>query len=85
MGNRTSGRRVGRSTAWQAPLWKALVGSTDELGQPRWHRANLYQRFIETLESATTCPPGYLRASYMRYFRVTACYLQALQALGKHI
>ncbi len=49
---------LGEAQAWQAPLWKALVEYTHELGQPRWHRANLYQRFIETLESATTCPPG---------------------------
>ncbi|MEF3916051.1 exodeoxyribonuclease V subunit gamma, partial [Escherichia coli] len=49
---------LGEAQAWQAPLWKALVEYTHQLGQPRWHRANLYQRFIETLESATTCPPG---------------------------
>ena len=49
---------LGEAQAWQAPLWKALVEYTDDLGQPRWHRANLYQRVIETLESATTCPPG---------------------------
>ncbi len=59
---------VGEAQARQAPLWKALVEYTDELGQPRWHRANLYQRFIETLESATTCPPGYLRASLYAVF-----------------
>ena len=65
---------LGEAQARQAPLWKALVEYTDELGQPRWHRANLYQRFIETLESATTCPPGVTFARlYMRYFRVTAC------------
>ncbi len=65
---------LGEAQAWQAPLWKALVEYTHQLGQPRWHRANLYQRFIETLESATTCPPGLRFARlYMRYFRVTAC------------
>ncbi|NSM22724.1 hypothetical protein GVN99_26865, partial [Serratia marcescens] len=30
---------LGEAQAWQAPLWKALVEYTDELGQPRWHRA----------------------------------------------
>ena len=44
---------LGESQAWQAPLWKALVEYTAELGQPRWHRANLYQRFIQTLENAS--------------------------------
>ncbi|EJG6603112.1 exodeoxyribonuclease V subunit gamma [Escherichia coli] len=72
--------------AWQAPLWKALVEYTDELGQPRWHRANLYQRFIETLESATTCPPGLpSRVFICGISALPPVYLQALQALGKHI
>lgn len=77
---------VGETQAWQAPLWKALVEYTDELGQPRWHRANLYQRFIETLESATTCPPGLpSRVFICGISALPPVYLQALQALGKHI
>ena len=76
----------GEAQAWQAPLWKALVEYTDELGQPRWHRANLYQRFIETLESATTCPPGLpSRVFICGISALPPVYLQALQALGKHI
>lgn len=43
---------------WQAPLWARLVEYTRELGQPEWHRANLYSRFIHALEQAKTCPPG---------------------------
>ena len=31
---------LGDAQAWQAPLWKALVEYTAELGQPGWHRAN---------------------------------------------
>lgn len=78
--------RLGEAQAWQAPLWKALVEYTDELGQPRWHRANLYQRFIETLESATTCPPGLpSRVFICGISALPPVYLQALQALGKHI
>ncbi|HDJ7866981.1 TPA: exodeoxyribonuclease V subunit gamma [Escherichia coli] len=77
---------LGETQAWQAPLWKALVEYTDELGQPRWHRANLYQRFIETLESATTCPPGLpSRVFICGISALPPVYLQALQALGKHI
>ena len=41
---------------WQAPLWKALVEHTEKLGQPKWHRANLYQRFISLLENSTDRP-----------------------------
>ncbi|HAX5238710.1 exodeoxyribonuclease V subunit gamma [Escherichia coli] len=77
---------LGEAQAWQAPLWKALVEYTDELGQPRRHRANLYQRFIETLESATTCPPGLpSRVFICGISALPPVYLQALQALGKHI
>lgn len=77
---------LGEAQAWQAPLWEALVEYTDELGQPRWHRANLYQRFIETLESATTCPPGLpSRVFICGISALPPVYLQALQALGKHI
>ncbi len=77
---------LGEAQAWQAPLWKALVEYTDELGQPRWHRANLYQRFIETLESATTCPPVLpSRVFICGISALPPVYLQALQALGKHI
>lgn len=77
---------LGEAQVWQAPLWKALVEYTAELGQPRWHRANLYQRFIETLESATTCPPGLpSRVFICGISALPPVYLQALQALGKHI
>ncbi|EFE6139071.1 exodeoxyribonuclease V subunit gamma [Escherichia coli] len=77
---------LGEVQAWQAPLWKALVEYTHQLGQPRWHRANLYQRFIETLESATTCPPGLpSRVFICGISALPPVYLQALQALGKHI
>ncbi len=77
---------LGEAQAWQAPLWKALVEYTHQLGQPRWHRANLYQRFIETLESATTCPPGLpSRVFICGISALPPVYLRALQALGKHI
>ncbi len=56
-----AGQRVeglGDAQQWQAPLWQALVSYTAELGQPQWHRANLYQRFISTLEKADEPPAG---------------------------
>ncbi|EHG7889237.1 exodeoxyribonuclease V subunit gamma [Citrobacter sp.] len=77
---------LGESQAWQAPLWKALVEHTEELGQPRWHRANLYQRFIQTLESASECPQELpSRVFICGISALPPVYLQALQALGKHI
>ena len=77
---------LGEAQCWQAPLWKALVEYTDTLGQPRWHRANLYQRFIQTLENADRCPPGLpSRVFICGISALPPVYLQALQALGKHI
>ncbi|MBJ9863484.1 MULTISPECIES: exodeoxyribonuclease V subunit gamma [Citrobacter] len=77
---------LGEAQSWQAPLWKALVEYTDAQGQPRWHRANLYQRFIQTLENAERCPPGLpSRVFICGISALPPVYLQALQALGKHI
>ncbi|WP_024561579.1 exodeoxyribonuclease V subunit gamma [Franconibacter pulveris 601] len=77
---------LGDAQQWQAPLWKALVEHTAQLGQPQWHRANLYQRFIETLENAQQCPPGLpARVFICGISALPPVYLQALQALGRHI
>ncbi|MBJ2067256.1 exodeoxyribonuclease V subunit gamma [Serratia odorifera] len=71
---------------WQAPLWARLVEYTRQLGQPEWHRANLYRRFISTLEQAQTCPPGLPpRVFICGISALPPIYLEALQALGKHI
>jgi len=71
---------------WQAPLWRALVEHTAALGQPHWHRANLYQRFIDKLESAVQRPAGLpSRVFICGISALPPIYLQALQALGKHI
>ncbi len=72
--------------AWQAPLWVALRDYTERLGQPGWHRANLYQRFIETLEKASVCPPGLPRRVFIcGISALPPVYLDALKALGRHI
>lgn len=71
---------------WQAPLWRALIECTEQLQQPGWHRANLYQRFIDTLNqphfSADILPP---RVFIFGISALPPVYLQALQALGQHI
>ncbi|MCT4708464.1 exodeoxyribonuclease V subunit gamma [Enterobacteriaceae bacterium H16N7] len=77
---------AGEAQLWQAPLWAALVAHTRELEQPEWHRANLYQRFISQLESSDECPPGLPpRVFICGISALPPIYLQALQALGKHI
>lgn len=77
---------TGDAQQWQAPLWAALVRYNAELGHPQWHRANLYQRFITTLEASETCPPGLpSRVFLCGISALPPVYLHALQALGKHI
>ena len=77
---------LGEAQQWQAPLWAALVEYTRELGQPEWHRANLYARFIQQLESCETRPAGLPdRVFICGISALPPVYLQALQALGKHI
>ncbi|EPH0465722.1 exodeoxyribonuclease V subunit gamma, partial [Klebsiella quasipneumoniae] len=77
---------LGDAQQWQAPLWKALVRYTAELGQPQWHRANLYQRFISALEKADEPPAGLpSRVFICGISALPPVYLQALQALGKHV
>jgi exodeoxyribonuclease V gamma subunit len=55
-GERVDG--LAEAQQWQAPLWARLVEYTAELGQPEWHRANLYRRFINELEKAQQPPAG---------------------------
>ncbi|PKH25040.1 exodeoxyribonuclease V subunit gamma [Enterobacterales bacterium CwR94] len=71
---------------WQAALWRALVTLTADLNQPEWHRANLYRRFITTLERATVRPAGLPdRVFICGISALPPVYMEALQALGKHI
>ncbi|WP_413739662.1 exodeoxyribonuclease V subunit gamma [Sodalis sp. RH14] len=77
---------LGDAQSWQAPLWRELVAFTDRAGQSPWHRANLYARFIQTLEEAAECPPGLPERVFIcGISALPPTYLQALQALGRHI
>ncbi|CCG86148.1 exodeoxyribonuclease V subunit gamma [Erwinia piriflorinigrans] len=77
---------LGDAQIWQAPLWAALVEYTRRLGQPEWHRANLYQRFISLLENSSTRPANLPdRVFICGISALPPVYLQALRALGKHI
>lgn len=71
---------------WQAPLWARLVEYTRELGQPEWHCANLCSRFISTLDNAENSPPGLPQRVFIcGISALPPAYLNALQALGRHI
>lgn len=70
---------------WQKRLWQCLVEYTSKLEQSPWHRANLYQSFIEKL-SAT---PSLGQSLPKRIFicgiaSLPPMYLQALNAIAEH-
>lgn len=76
-----------KQQAWQPILWKALYQATLEAGFSKYHRANLYQDFIQALEAA---PMGSIQGLPERLFvfGITALpprYLDALKAMGKHV
>lgn len=65
---------LGEAQAWQAPLWKALVEYTDELGQPRLRPRQSLSALYRNAGVRDDLPAGVTFARlYMRYFRVTAC------------
>ncbi len=73
---------------WQAKLWRSLYDHTLMLGQSPYHRANLYDVFIDTLNSHIHKPLGLSQIKRVFIFGISALppkYLQALNALGNHI
>ncbi|MGF1726065.1 exodeoxyribonuclease V subunit gamma [Photobacterium nomapromontoriensis] len=74
---------------WQPMLWQALYDHTLALGQSPYHRANLYEHFIDTLEnyaSSGTVPDHLPKRLFV--FGISSLpprYLDALAALGNHI
>ncbi|MDR0217357.1 MAG: exodeoxyribonuclease V subunit gamma [Enterobacteriaceae bacterium] len=71
---------------WQKRLWIELNEYTRRLQQPMWHRANLYQRFISTLEQENF-PLEKLpsRVFICGISSLPPTYLQVFKALGKKI
>lgn len=69
---------------WQATLWRQLLTHTASLGQPKWHRANLYQRFIQRLQQDIPPPDLPARVFICGISSLPPVYLQALQVLGRH-
>ncbi|WP_375753014.1 exodeoxyribonuclease V subunit gamma [Vibrio sp. HN007] len=70
---------------WQPILWQALYDHTLSLGQSPYHRANLYQDFIETLEGYSHTFEGLPERIFV--FGISSLpprYLDALKALGEH-
>ncbi len=71
---------------WQPKLWQALYDHTVNLNQSPYHRANLYEHFIDSLnhrrDSELTLPK---RLFVFGISSLPPRYLDALKALGQHI
>lgn len=72
---------------WQGELWRELSSYTESLGQSPYHRANLYQDFIDALTSGA---PIHTQGLPKRLFvfgisSLPPKYMEALKALGEHI
>ena len=71
---------------WQPILWQALYDHTVALGQSPYHRANLYEHFIDTLESSQANFDHLPKRLFV--FGITSLpprYMDALKAIGEHI
>ena len=71
---------------WQPMLWQALYDHTVALDQSPYHRANLYEHFIDTLESYHGNFSHLPKRLFV--FGITSLpprYMDALKAIGEHI
>ncbi|EKT60128.1 exodeoxyribonuclease V subunit gamma [Providencia sneebia] len=70
---------------WQKRLWLKLVEYTEELEQSPWHRANLYQSFIDTLATSTDLKKILPKRIFIcGISSFPPVYLQALHAIAEH-
>ncbi|PML97061.1 exodeoxyribonuclease V subunit gamma [Vibrio breoganii] len=72
---------------WQGELWRELYRFTEQLGQSKYHRANLYQDFIDKLASLSEINSDNVpkRLFVFGISSLPPKYLEALKALGEHI
>ncbi|NLS13105.1 exodeoxyribonuclease V subunit gamma [Vibrio sp. SM6] len=71
---------------WQPILWRELTDATANLNQSRYHRANLYQDFIDALAQPNVDLTRLPKRLFV--FGITSLpprYMDALRALGQHI
>lgn len=71
---------------WQPVLWQALYDHTLALGQSPYHRANLYEHFIDMLDNFSGNFDHLPKRLFV--FGITSLpprYMDALKAIGEHI
>ncbi|MGG4608920.1 exodeoxyribonuclease V subunit gamma [Providencia sp. Me31A] len=70
---------------WQKRLWQCLVDYSNQLNQPPWHRANLYQNFIDKLSSTPALGSMLPKRIFIcGISSLPPVYLQALNAIAKY-
>lgn len=77
---------IGEEHPWQPILWQALYDHTLALGQSPYHRANLYEHFIDSLANYQGSFDNLPKRLFV--FGITSLpprYMDALKALGEHI
>ncbi|MEI8609695.1 exodeoxyribonuclease V subunit gamma [Enterovibrio sp. Hal110] len=73
---------------WQPKLWRSLYDYTLDQGQSPFHRANLYEEFIDALTAQANKPEGLSGIDRVFVFGISALpprYLDALKAIGEHV
>ncbi|MEH0791618.1 exodeoxyribonuclease V subunit gamma [Vibrio parahaemolyticus] len=72
--------------SWQPILWKLLVEYTEQLGQPKFHRANMYEAFIDKVNKGDFDKSKLPRRLFVvGISSLPPRFLDALQALSYHI
>ncbi len=77
---------ITESQPWQPVLWQAVVAEVAKLGQPHWHRGNMFNDFLSALRSGAFDTSQLPERVYV--FGISALpgnFIEALQALGKQI
>ena len=79
---------IGDEHPWQPILWRTLYDHTLALGQSPYHRANLYEHFIDVLSNHKGEIEALSRTKRLFVFGITALpprYMDALKAIGEHM
>ena len=78
---------LGEAQKWQSILWCDLIQYSKELGQSLWHRANLYARFMQKMNTSEKI---FFKNLPKRIFvcgitSLPPAYLKILEALSMHV
>ncbi|MGB0467161.1 MAG: exodeoxyribonuclease V subunit gamma [Pontibacterium sp.] len=81
----SGGNLSAETQPWQPLLWRALVARTQALGQPHWHRANMFAAFVSAMADKRNKDKLPERLFVFGISALPQNYLEALAAMGKQI